>query len=199
MAFWSGLFGKRDSERDITAPPVSLANLRLQIFSEQYFGMRVIDRAGTALRPLAPGLLEAIVEDVGGGERTLRWEYLRAFGKSDEELFALARAQAAAVEAQVASEVLDGIQVMVANGFYLGAHVLDVAAKSKLEKGAFVAPISWHHWCSHVIGGMTFAPHIQMMRFLAQSIAQQMKVTDAERLGTDVYWLKPTGQLERIE
>src|SRR5687767_2567194 len=115
MAFWSGLFGKRDSDPKLDTPPVTLANLRLQVFSESYFGMQVIDRAGSALRPLAPGLVEAIVEDLGGGERTMRWDYLRSFGKSDAELFALARKQASVANGHVEVKLLDGVSVMVTN------------------------------------------------------------------------------------
>ena len=198
MAFWSGWFSRRDSDPELATPPVTLANVRLQIFSERYFGMRMLDRTAACVRPLAPGLIEAIVEDIGGGERTLRWEYLRNFALTDAELFALARAQAARCERDVATEVLDGIDVLVSNGFYLGAHVLESLAARRLAFGALVAPVTWHHWCVHVIDARTVAAQIQMMRFLAQSIASQANVADAERLTTDVYWLRPTGQLERI-
>jgi hypothetical protein len=197
MAFWSGLFGKRDSEREIETPPVQLSRLRWQVFSERYFGMKVLERDACAVRPLAPGLLEAIVEDLGAGERTLRWEYLRPFGKTDAELFALARSQASLANGAVESSMLDGIQVIACNDFYLGAFLLERYLVD-LEFGAFVAPITWHHWAVHRIDRMTVVPHIQMMRFLAQSIDAQAKVADAERLGTDVYWLRD-GKLERID
>ena len=201
MPIWSGLFGsKRDSNPALERPPVALANLRLQIFREDYVGVKLIDREGCAVRALAPGLVEAIVEDLGGGERTMRWESLRPFGKTNDELFDLARAQGAASTKDVASELLDGIEVMIANSFYLSAFMLDTFRKRELAKGVLVAPISWHHWCAHIIGDLTVPPHVQMMRFLAQSIASQMTVTDAERLTTNIYWIKPGGRdIERIE
>jgi hypothetical protein len=200
MAFWSGLFGKRDSKPNIETPPVSIANLRVQVFRDDYVGVKLLDREGCAVRTLAPGLVEAIVEDLGGGERTMRWEYLRSFGKTDDELFDLARAQASTSTTEIASELLDGIEVMIANSFYLSAFMLETFRKRDLKKGVLVAPISWHHWCAHIIGDLTVAPHVQMMRFLAQSIASQMTVTDAERLTTSIYWIKPGGRvLERIE
>lgn len=200
MAFWSGLFGKRDSSPEIETPPVAIANLRVQVFRDDYVGMKMIDRQGCAVRTLAPGLVEAIVEDFGGGERTMRWDYLRTLGKTDGELFDLARAQGAAATTEIASEVLDGIEVMIANSFYLSAFMLEMFRTRELKHGVLVAPISWHHWCAHVIGPMSVAPHVQMMRFLAQSIASQMTVTDAELLTTSIYWIKSGGrEIERIE
>jgi hypothetical protein len=195
MAFSSGQFKRADP---IDAPPVSLSNLRLQIFSERYFGLPLLDRAAFAVRPLAPGLVEAIVDD--SGARAMRWDVLRSFGKTDQELFELARIQAAAATTDIVSEVIDGIEVAIANGCYLSAKLLDTFLRDDARKGILVAPISWHHWCSHVIGELTVPSHLQMMRFLAQSIATQIHVPDAERLGTDVLWIKPGGRhIERIE
>jgi len=199
MAFWTSLFGKRKETIDLAAPPQSISNLRTQVFSEDYFAMKFLDRGKMAMRPLAAGLVEAIVEDLGAGERSVRWENLEHFGKSHDELFALARGQAATAETGVQSQVVDGdVQVMITNGFYLSALLLETFAKREQKKGVLFVPLSWHHWCVHIIGPMTMPQHPMLLKMVAEQIGSMMKVTDAERLNDNVYWYKPGGVIEKI-
>jgi hypothetical protein len=204
MAFWTSLFGKRKDTVDLGAPPTSTTHLRTQVYSEDYFVMKVLERTnsreGMAMRPLAAGLIEAIVEDIGAGERTMRWKYLEHFGKSHDELFALARGQAATAETGAQSQTVDGdVEVVITNGFYLSALMLDRFAKRDQKKGVLFVPLSWHHWCVHIIGPMTMPQHPALLGMVASQIATMMTVTDAERLNQHVYWYKPGGVIEKLE
>jgi hypothetical protein len=180
---------------------VPLESLRLQVFSERYFGVKLLDRSVAAVRPLAPGLVQAVVQDTGGGSITVRWEALRKHGKSDDEMFDLARSQAAVFDQDVVSQVVaDCVQLMICNGFYLCAKLLDTFINKELKLGALIAPVSWHHWCLHVVGPMTVAPVASMVHLVAEQTAEMMNVTDAERLGTTVYWVRPGGRvIEPVE
>jgi hypothetical protein len=200
MAFWTSLFGKRKGTVDLEAPPQSLAHLRAQVFSEDYFVMKFLDRGKMAMRPLCAGLVEAIVEDLGAGERTVRWENLEHFGKSHDELFALARGQGAAAETGAQSQSVDGdVEVIITNGFYLSAYLLERFAKREQKQGVLFVPLSWHHWCVHIIGPMTMPQHPMLLGMVAGQIATMMTVTDAERLNQNVYWYKPGGVIEKLE
>jgi hypothetical protein len=201
MAFWTGLFGGKKSSVELGAPLTSLANLRLQIFSEDYEGVRVLDRNAMPVRPLAPGLVQALVEDLGAAERIVEWARLRPFGKSDDDLFELAREQAAANVGRIEHTLIESVQVFACNGFFMSASLLDTFIKQDLKKGILVVPVSSHHWCTHIIqSGITVPPHISMLRLIAGDLARSMKVSRAERLVTDVYWIRPGGRrIERIE
>jgi hypothetical protein len=201
MALWASLFGKRKESVDLEKPPVSTAHLRTQLFRTDYFGVQVIKKTGGSIasRPIAPGMIEAIVEDLGSGERTLRWEDLESLGDRDY-LFTLARQQAAAGETAIESTmVADSVQVIASNGFYLSAYLLDMFAKRAAKHGILFAPVSWHHWCVHIIQPMSVAPIVDMMRLVAGDIAKMMKCTDSETLTGDVLWYKPNGVIEKLD
>jgi hypothetical protein len=202
MAFWTSLFGGKKTTVETGTPPSSIASLRLQVFSSDYFGMQVIEKTGSkiARRPLAAGLVEAVVEDLGAGERMVTWDALAHFGKSQDELFEIARRQAAAKETEIASQVIeDNFEVLISNGFYLSAHLLDSFAKRDPKDGVLFVPLSWHHWVVHIINPMSVAPMVPLLKMIAESVGGMMKVTAAETLNTDVYWYKPSGVIEKLE
>jgi hypothetical protein len=200
MGLFTSIFGGKAKTTDLDAPLASLDDVRLQVFSTNYFGIRALDPAISALRPLAPGLVMALVQDLGAASRTLTWDQLRAFGKSDDELFDLGRRQGAHADKDVASQQIDAVQTFACNGFYLSAKLLHTFIEKPLKKGVLVAPVSSHHWCTHIIqSGVTVPPHIAMVAYIAEIVAQNMQATDAERLVTDVYWIRPGGrQMDRI-
>jgi hypothetical protein len=201
MGLFTSIFGGKAKTTDLDAPLASLDQVRLQVFSASYFGIRALDTATSALRPLAPGLVMALVEDLGGASRTLTWDKLRAFGKSDDELFELGRRQGAAADRDVATQQIDAVQVFACNGFYLSAKLLHTFIEQPRKKGVLVAPVSSHHWCTHIVqSGVTVPPHVSMVAYLAETVAAEMQATDAERLVTDVYWIRPGGrQMDKIE
>ena len=162
--------------------------MRWQLFSERYL---VVDRRACAVRSLATGLVEAIVED----EEPVRWDRLRNCGMDDDELFTIARAEAAAVAGEITRNVIDGITVCVSTGQYLSAAMLH--EMRLLGNGAFFAPVSRHHWCTHAISATTNDAHVQMMQFLAQALSNQLTVRDAARLTSDVYWIQHD-HIERV-
>lgn len=198
MGIWTALF----STKKLEARPPTLDQLRVQVFRGDCIAIRALDknRAAFAIRPLADGLVEAIVEHSGDGERVLRWDVIRAFGKPDDELFALARTQAAATMRDVEKVDLDGgVQVFVSNDFYLSALMLHNFASNDHAHGVLFAPLSWHHWCAHVVQRATVAPTVALMELVARSVAEQMQVGDFEALTDDLYWYKPSGEIERLE
>jgi len=180
---------------------MSLENIRLQLFREDYAPISLVDRNHVAVRPLAPGLVQAIVEDSGAGERTLQWADLRASGRSDDELFDIARWQTEALDDAIESQTVDNlVQVYISNGFYMSARLLASFVNDELDKGVLFVPLSWHHWCVHIVDDLTVEPVIPMMELIAHQIAPMMKVADAERLVDDVYWAHPGGRMiERVE
>jgi hypothetical protein len=200
MSLFRSLFGKRAETVDLAQPPTSTAHLRAQVFSRDYFGMKLLKPGATAMRPLAAGLVEAIVEDLGSGSRTLSWDKLRQFGKTDDELFGIARAQAAAAETGAQSQVVeDTIEVIISNGFYLSAMLLEQFRNRDPKRGVLFVPLSWHHWCVHIIGGMSVAPVVPFLHAVARQVGSMMTVTDAERLVGDVFWYKPDHVIEKID
>ena len=152
--------------------------MRWQLFSERYL---VVDRRVSAARTLAPGLVEAIVE----GENPVKWDRLRACGLSDDELFTIARAEAAAHAGEITTNVIDGISLSISTGAYLSAAMLRTLAG--FPDGAIAVPVSRFHWCWHALDANTCDAHVQMMRFLAQALAGQLTVGVAEAIGIDVY------------
>lgn len=201
MALWASLFGKRKEPVDLEKPPLSTTHLRTQLFRTDYFGVQAIQRTGgtIASRSIAPGLIEAIVEDLGSGERTLSWDALATLGSDRDYLFALARQQAAAAETHVESTtVADAVQVIASNGFYLSAYLLDMFAKRAAKHGVLFVPVSWHHWCVHIIQPMSVAPIADMMRLVADDIAKKMNCSDGETLTGDLLWYKPNGVIEKL-
>lgn len=201
MALWASLFGKRKEPINLEKPPVSTTHLRTQLFRSDYFGVQAIKKSGATIasRSIAPGLIEAIVEDLGSGERTLSWDSLATLGSDRDYLFALARQQAAAAETQIESTmVADSVQVIASNGFYLSAYLLDMFAKRTAKHGILFVPVSWHHWCVHIIQPMSVAPIVDMMRLVADDLAKMMTCRDSETLTKDLLWYKPNGVIEKL-
>ena len=197
MTFWTAFFS---TKKHAAARPVALDYLRSQVFRADCAAIHALDRNVFAVRPLADGLVEALVEDLGGHERVLRWDVVRAFGKSDDELFALARTQAAASACNITPmEVGGGVQVLASNELYLSARLLDNFARSKHRHGVLFAPISWHHWCIHVVQQITVPHTVALISLVAADVNRQMKVGDFESLTGDLYWYKPTGVIEKLE
>ena len=206
MTFWTAFLTKKQA----AARPVALDYLRSQVFRADCAAIHALDRNVFAVRPLADGLVEALVEDLGGHERVLRWDVVRAFGKSDDELFALARTQAAASACNITPmEVGGGVQVLASNELYLSARLLDNFARSKHRHGVLFAPISWHHWCIHVVQQITVPHTVALISLVAADVNRhqtsgrqtsgRMKVGDFESLTGDLYWYKPTGVIETLE
>jgi hypothetical protein len=152
--------------------------MRWQLFSERYL---VVDRRVSAVRTLAPGLVEAIVE----AEHPVKWDRLRACGMTDDQLFALARAEAAAHAGEVTTNVIDGISLSMSTNPYLSAAMLRTL--TELDGGAIAVPVSRYHWCWHALDDSTCDAHVQMLRFLAQALAGQLTVGASEQIGIDVY------------
>lgn len=177
----------------------ALSRLRAQVFSTEYFGLKVAVQSGSQLatRDLAPGLVEAIVEDTGGGERLGTWDGLGQPGWSHDELFGIARAQAAAKETEAVTAVIEGdIEVVISNGFYLSAHLLARFARATAD--VLFVPLSWHHWCVHPIGPMTVAASVAFLSHAAGRIGDMMTVTAAETLSRAVYWYRPDHRIDRV-
>ena len=198
MAFWSTLF----STKQETLPPPTLASLRVQVYRKDCVAMRVLKESSPgmfAVKPLAYGLIEALVEQRAQGESLLRWDVARALGKSDDELFALAAAQAAATTRTVTSDFDFGVQLMASNDFYLSTQLLQSFARQASPYGVLFAPISWHHWCVHVVGASTLPPVVAMMMMLTRSAQEKMRVAEYEALTGDLYWYKPGGVIEMLE
>ena len=198
MAFWTALFGKTKVTNET---PPALDRVRLQVYSTNYFGVRAIEQTKSpmAIRPLAPGLVTALVEDLGGAERMLAWDLVDAFGTSRDEMFALAQRQGAASETAVHSEVIENtVEVLVSNGFFLSAFMLERLATREPKQGALFVPLSWHHWCVHIIGAMSVPPVVPFLHAVAGQIGDTIQVTDAETLVRDVYWYRPDRTIEKL-
>jgi hypothetical protein len=197
MTFWTAFLSPK---KQTAARPPALEHLRLQVLRAKSVSMRALDRSTFAARPLTDGLVEVLVEDHAAHERVLRWDVVRAFNKPDHELFAIARAQAATATCDVTTmELGGGVQVLASNGFYLSALLLDRFARSKHPHGVLFAPISWHHWCIHVVQAMTVPPTVALMAIVVDDVRRQMRVADYEALTGDVYWSKPGGSIEKLE
>lgn len=203
MGLWSTLFSTKKEDTD--RAPVE-ANLRLQVYRPDCVTLQVLAQNGSldafAIRPLAPGLVQALVEDIGGKERVLRWEVARSLSKADDALFSLARTQAASTmgDGKVQSMDLDGdVQVMVSNDFYLSAVLLHSFAQANHKHGVLFAPLSWHHWVVHVVQGSTVPPTVAMMALIADNVRSQMRVADYELLSGKLYWWKAGGVIEQLE
>lgn len=202
MTFWTAFFS---TKKQAPARPVALDYLRSQIFRADCVAMRALDRNVFAIRPLADGLVEALVEDLSDQERVLRWDVVRAFGKSDDDLFALARTQAAASACNITPlEVGGGVQVLASDELYLSARLLDRFARSNHPHGVLFAPISWHHWCIHVVQTITVPHTIALIALVAADVNRhqtsgRIRVGDNAALTGDLYWYKPTGVIEKLE
>jgi hypothetical protein len=198
MAFWSTLF----STKKEIAPPPALDSLRVQVYRRDCIAMQVLktNSPGTfAARPLAHGLLEVLVSQNARGESLLRWDVARAYGKGDDELFALGAAQGAAATQVVTTELELGVQMTASNDFYLSALMLRRFARDNDPYGVLFAPISWHHWCFHVVGNMTMPPVVAMMTMVAYEAQKRMHVAEYEALTGDLYWYKRGGVIEKLE
>jgi len=198
MAFWATLFS---TKKDIGAPP-ALDSLRVQIYRADCTAMEVLRRKSPgmfAVRPLADGLVEALVSQRGDAESVLRWDVVKAFGKSEDELFALGATQAAATTKIVKQDFEYAVQMMASNDFYLSTQLLQSFARGKHAYGVLFAPISWHHWCVHVVQASTLQPIIAMMAMISREASAKMRVADYEALTGDLYWYKPSGVIEKLE
>jgi hypothetical protein len=198
MAFWSTLF----STKKETLPPPALASLRLQVYRSDCIAMRVLKENSPgmfAVKPLAFGLVEALVEQRATGESVLRWDVARALGKPDNELFALAATQAAATTNTITTDFDFGVQMMASNDFYLSTQLLQSFARAARPHGVLFAPISWHHWCVHVVQAATLPPVVAMMMMLARAAQEKMRVAEYEALTGDLYWYKPGGVIEKLD
>ena len=198
MAFWATLFStKKDS-----APAPALDTLRTQIYRADCTAMQVLKRKSPgvfAVRPLADGLVEALVSQRGDTESVLRWDVVKAFGKPEDELFALGAAQGAARTKVVTQDFEFAVQMMASNDFYLSALLLQSFARSKHQHGVLFAPISWHHWVVHVVQASTLPPIVAMMAMLSREASKGMRVAEYEALTGDLYWYKPDGVIEKLE
>ena len=194
MTFWTSFFSKQTPAR-----PVALENLRWQVFRSGCVAMRALDRSVFAVRPLAD-LVEALVEDHADHERVLRLDVVGAFGKTEDELFAIARTQAAATTRDITTmELGGGVQVLASDERYLSAVLLERFAHGKHPRGVLFAPISSHHWCIHVVQAMTVPPTVALMGIVVDDVKRQMRVGDSDALTGDLYWYKPSGVIEKLE
>lgn len=197
MAFWSTLF----STKKETAPPPALESLRVQVYRSDCVAMQVLKKSspGTfAARPLAPGLLEVLVSQNAQGESLLRWDVARAYGKSDDEMFELGSAQGAAATKTVTTDFEFGVQMMASNDFYLSTQLLRGFKQAARPHGVLFCPISWHHWCIHLVQAASVPPIVGMMKLIATEAQQRMKVAEYEALTGDLYWYKQGGVIEKL-
>ena len=197
MAFWSTLF----STKKETAPPPALESLRVQVYRSDCVAMQVLKKnsPGTfAARPLVHGLLEVLVSQNAQGESLLRWDVARAFGKSDDELFELGSAQGAAATNTVATDFEFGVQMMASNDFYLSAQLLRGFKQANRPYGVLFCPISWHHWCVHLVQASSVPPIVAMMMMVTKEAQQRMRVAEYEALTGDLYWYKTGGVIEKL-
>lgn len=198
MAFWSTLFS---TKKEPAAPPSS-ADLRTQVYRADCTAIQVLDRTNRGdfvVRALAPGLVEALVEEHEDGESIVRRERVQAFGKSDDELFALGAAQGASLTDVQKIDLEHRVQVFASNDFYLSAKLLRSFARGKHAYGVLFAPISWHHWCVHIVQASTVPPLVAMISMVARDAQEKMQVAEYEALTGDVYWYKPDGIIEKLE
>jgi hypothetical protein len=199
MSLWAKFFG-RSEPVDLAQPPVSSANLRTQIFRNDYFGMKLLAPGRPATRQIAPGLVEAIVEELGGAQRTVNWEALAQFDTDRDRLFALGRQQSVAHERNIQSMTVgELVQVFANNGFYLSSVMLETFARAHHKHGVLFVPVSSHHWCVHIVQALSVPPVVAMLRVIADSLAEKMSCSDSETLTRDVLWYKPNGVIEKLE
>ena len=197
MAFWSTLF----STKKETTPPPALDTLRVQIYRSDCIAMQVLKKnsPGTfAARPLVAGLLEVLVSQNAQGESLMRWDVARTYGKSDEELFELGSAQGAAATKTVATEFEFAVQMMASNDFYLSTQLLRSFKQANRPHGVLFCPISWHHWCIHLVQAASVPPIVAMMKMIVGEAQQRMKVAEYEALTGDIYWYKHGGVIEKL-
>jgi hypothetical protein len=198
MAFWSTLFS---TKKNPDLPPLTIQSLRYQVYRSDCTAMRVLDRKNKtdfAIRPLADGLVEALVQEIGNTERVLTWDVVNALGKDD--VWMLARTEAASKMTDVKTVDLDGgVQLLAANNFYLSAVLLHSFERARHTHGVLFAPVSWHHWVVHVIQAMTVPPTVALMKLAAENIQREMTVADYEALTGDLYWYKPNGSIAKLD
>jgi hypothetical protein len=176
--FLRRLFGKRD---------LQATDLRTQV---SWPGA-----AGTATRTLAPYLVETIVDD---DDRALTWDELASLGGNSDQLFALAREQAAACANDVkATLVADYVQVMASSGSYLGAYLLESFRREPRRHGVLFVPVSRHHWCVHALQRLSTPPLVALMHVVADDVAALMRVNGGA-LPRELYWYKPGGAIEKV-
>jgi len=197
MTFWTSFLPTRKA---VGPRPLAVEHLRVQVFRASCVAMRAVHCRAFAVRPLTDRLVEALVEDHADYERVLRWDVVRAFGKSEDELFAIARTQAAATADDITTmELGGGVQVLASNGRYLSAGMLERFARDKHPRGVLFAPISSHHWCIHIVQAITVPPTVALMGIVVDDVKRQMRVGDSEALTGDLYWYKPGGEIEKLE
>lgn len=193
MSFWRRLFGGAPAPGREGGAGAWLPQLRAQVFRDTYGPLGVVDEEAVVSRPLAQGLVEALVVSVPGGERTLSRAEARGSGRGDDALFALGRAQAVAAErgaGQVQEVPAAGALAFVSEGFYLSASMLEMLARHQAgEAGVVVAPVSWHHWVMHEVQpGVTSRALLEAFGGFVRDLAAGIEVSDAELLGDQAFW-----------
>lgn len=172
-------------------PGGGLDDLRLQLFRADYAPVRALDPERSLVRPLAPGLLQALVRDAGGLEVTLAREQARASGLDEPALFERARLQSLRAEGHLVHlEALGPLEVAVSDGFFLGACMLALLDSVEGPRGVVAAPVTWHHWVLHRVEPTTRPAVLDEVARLARRLLGDVEVRDAEVLGERVYWVR---------
>jgi hypothetical protein len=182
--------GKEGSTGDAEVPRVArgetfeLAELRLQIFSDDY--LTTLAGSNLIAAPVGEGLRAILVRDIGGAaEITVSRSEASQWGRSDEELLRIGRANAVAadvhsIEFQTVSAGGALFEVGVSNGFYLGACILGILAEEAGEGAAgdcLVCFLSWHHVILHSVVESSRRETVLAMRELIGTIDASIEVT----------------------
>lgn len=183
------------------AKDASLPWLRLQLFSKGY--LELVDRDAICMRPLGEALYAVLVRDIAGAaEATVGRAEARAWRRTEDDLFALAQRNAVDADLdRIVTQVVttdDGrFEIMVSNGFYLGACVLALVERLQSGPGMLVCFLSWHHAVLHSIGPGTSRATLDSMHHVVDTLAAGVDVTRSEWLGTELF-LAQNGRLEQI-
>lgn len=203
--------GKAEGERREGKPPTqkparahALADLRLQLFSEEYLAATNLDRASLVSNRLLDGLHAVLVRDIrDGAEMTVQRGEAKGWRWSDADLLALGRKQAIASDVTgvvVRPLVTEAgtLEVAVNNGFYLGACVLGLLEELDVEQGVLVAFVTWHHVVMHKIAAATTHRTVAEMARLVATLDSEARVASAERLGITLHWFRRGAGFEAV-
>ena len=172
---------------------VAPERLRLQVFRRSWLDRLRVEWSSMVHTEIAEGVLGLVVEDSGGGERTLRRSEVAHLG-DDARLLQLGRMNSSAAEAAgVKLQQVGPAIVSASNGFYLAGPMLDLVEASG-PAGALAAIVTWHHWVLLPLEPprTTRADLAALQRVVALVAegALSTTATGADRIGSEVFWFQ---------
>lgn len=173
---------------------IQIQNLRLQLYSKMYLSDSKIILDNIIYNQLTNNIYEVVVLDLGNqAEITLSWDKLAHLELSKEEIINQAKLNSVTVEMDsVNYQVLEypecNIELLLSNGFYLGAYLLEVLERSHSVLGYLVIIPNWHACATvELKKGSDFKKIVLLLKELANNLYDHNQQV-YEMLSTQVYW-----------